>query len=348
LTEAGPEGRPFHLLRRGEAYQRGDVVMPDVPAVLTDGSTQAGLEVAPPRPNSMTTGRRLAFARWLCRRDNPLTARVMVNRVWQDHFGMGLVATPENFGRTGSAPTHPELLDWLAVEFMDQDWSLKRLHRLIVTSRAYRQASSRSGEGIAADPDNALWWRMTLRRLDAETIRDSAMATAGSLNTRLFGAAAKAIDDPEGQVVGDPSFHDARRSVYMLRQRLKPLTVLDTFDSPRMMTNCTQRRTSTVATQALLMLNSDWATGLSQILADRAIVDTGPGSGPSERIARLVRLTLMRTPSREESKAFTTFLRDQAEIHRRESHMTAAASERQALADLGLVLYNSPEFLYID
>src|SRR5262249_13091524 len=156
---------PSYLLHRGEAYQRGDRVLPAVPAVLTDGA-DAHLKIEPPWPGAATTGRRLAFARWLTRHENPLTARVLVNRVWQGHFGTGLVTTPENFGRTGARPTHSDLLDWLAIEFMDRGWSLKALHRLMVTSRVYRQTSARVPEAMAADADNTLWWRRPLRRLD--------------------------------------------------------------------------------------------------------------------------------------------------------------------------------------
>jgi hypothetical protein len=347
LTEGDAQSPPFHFLRRGEPHLRGDLALPGVPAVLDDESA-TGLEVKAPWPGAPSSGRRLAFARWLTERRNPLTARVLVNRVWQGHFGQGLVATPENFGRTGAKPTHPELLDWLAVEFMDRGWSLKELHRLIVTSTAYRQSSTRRPEPLAVDPENTLWWRMPLRRLDAEAIRDSVMAISGDLNSRMFGPASEVTADPEGQVDTRPAFEHARRSVYMLHQRSRPLTVLDVFDRPRMTTNCVQRRTSTVATQALLMLNSAWITGRCDRLAERILRELPATAAAPERIARLVRSTMARSATEGELARFVPFVREQEQTYRDEAGLSPEAAARRALADLALALVNSPDFLYVD
>jgi mono/diheme cytochrome c family protein len=347
LTDLGPSPLPFYLQRRGEPYNRGDEVGPNVPAVL---ATAAKFEVKPPWPGAPTSGRRLAFAKWLTTPSHPLTARVFVNRVWQQHFGVGIVATVDNFGRTGSLPTHPELLDWLATEFVARGWSVKELQKLIVTSSAFRQGSRRAAAG-SADPDNRLLGRMPLRRLDAEAVRDAIHFVAGSLNLKLYGPAIEVVADAEGQVVGKHPADQARRSIYMLHRRSSPLTMLDAFDAPRMTINCTVRRTSTVASQALLLLNSEEVLIQADRMADR--VENEAGAGVSPRIELAYRMSLSRGPTEAEKVRAAAFLADQALAYPAEpsgpsTGTTPPTPEHRALADFCQVLLNSPEFLYVD
>ncbi len=210
-----------------------------------------------------STGRRQAFAQWLTSRDNPLFARVIVNRVWMHHFGKGLVATPADFGKLGSKPSHPELLDYLADEFIQSGWSLKKLHRLILTSTVWRQVR---------DPDSA--FRPSLVRLDAEIVRDRMLAVSGQLDKTLFGRPLKIKEDETGQVVVDGP--QTRRSLYIRQQRSRPLAMLQTFDAPVMETNCELRINSTVATQSLMLLNGEFILSQAAKLAERAAKEARP------------------------------------------------------------------------
>ena len=195
------EPSPTYIYRRGDHRQPGRLVAPGVPSVLS--SRTEDFVVSRPYPQASSTGRRLALARWLVKPDHPLTSRVMVNRLWRHHFGRGIVATIDNFGRLGERPTHPELLDWLAVEFVERDWSVKAMHRLIVTSRAYRQSSRMSGSEDV-DPENKLVSRMPLRRMDAEQVRDAMLAVAGRLHERPFGRPDPVNVRKDGLVTGEP------------------------------------------------------------------------------------------------------------------------------------------------
>jgi hypothetical protein len=294
--------------------------------------------VAKPRPNAKTTGRRLALARWLTRPDHPLTARVLVNRVWQHHFGTGIVPTADDFGHTGARPTDPELLDWLAREFIERGWSLKQLHRLIITSSAYRQESRLRKDAAGVDPENKLLWRMPLRRMDAEVLRDSVLAVSGQLSPAMFGPPVMVEPAPDGQVGMKPVPGGGRRSIYLLHRRSEPVTMLETFDAPRLTTNCVQRRTSTVVSQALLLLNSEFMDGQAARLANRVVEETG--REPAAQVDRAYALVLGRPPAGRESEVGLQFLQKQASSY--------GDKRPQALADLCLVLLNSAEFLYID
>src|SRR5260221_1769560 len=182
------EPTPTYVLRRGSPTNFGQLVGPGVPSVLTDGKPP--FAVKPPWPGARKTGRRLAFAQWLVRPDHPLTARVMVNRIWKEHFGTGIVKTPANFGKAGAAPTHPELLDWLAVEFVRQGWSVKAMQRLMMTSSAYRQSSKVASIHEAKDPDNVLLSRMSIRRMGAEVLNDTMLLVSGRLDETRYGVPA--------------------------------------------------------------------------------------------------------------------------------------------------------------
>ena len=219
-----------------------------------------------------TTGRRLTWARHLTDGRHPLLGRVLMNRVWEHHFGRPLIDTPGDFGVLGSRPNLPELLDLLAVELPRDGWSLKRVHKWIMTSTVYRQSSRNDAAKEAIDSANSLYWRMPLRRLDAESLRDRMLATAGMLDPALFGPPVPVEDDATGQVVVKSDL--PRRSIYLQVLRTKPVSFLTAFDAPVMETNCDRRLSSTVATQSLMMMNSEVVLKRSAALADRLATKT--------------------------------------------------------------------------
>jgi hypothetical protein len=310
---------------------------------------------APPRAKeAKTSGRRLAFARWLTQADHPLTARVMVNRVWLHYFGQGLVSTPDNFGRTGSPPSHRELLDWLATEFAspanpkDQAWSIKRLHRLIVTSSAYRQSSAqRPGLHDAAkriDPENRLLWRQRLRRLEAEVLRDSTLHVAGTINLQMFGQPVPMVRQGDGEVTTPADDSGNRRSIYLQVRRSQPLTFLQLFDQPVIETNCTHRETSTVSSQALTLLNSDFMQRQAEALANRVLKEQ-----PSDAAGRAVLLAFTRAATDQEKALFQGFLEQQTQQHAKAlAANQQTEARRRAVADLCHMLLSANEFAYID
>jgi hypothetical protein len=267
LVEPANHSVVTKLFHRGDFNQPTEEVKPGRLAVLVPEGEATSL---PDDDTSIpTTGRRLAFARWLTQSDkpNPLLVRSLVNRIWMHHFGRGIVSTPGDFGRLGNTPSHPEVLQWLATEMIDKQWSLKELQRVILTSTVYRQSSSRNSVGDAVDPDNLLYWRKPIQRLDAEAVRDAILQTAGELNRTMFGPPLALIEDDAGQVSIDPS--QPRRSVYAKWRRTQPVALLQTFDAPVMGVNCDVRPASTVPTQALMLMNGDFAIAQAQKLAQR-------------------------------------------------------------------------------
>lgn len=338
LTDVDSEGYPAYLLRRGEWDNRGPRVLPNVPVALV--SRDAPFVVEKPKPGAQTTGRRLALARWLIRPDHPLTARVLVNRVWQQHFGTGIVATADDFGHTGTPPTHPELLDWLSREFVDGGWSIKKLHRLIMTSSVYRQQSRHRQEAAAIDPENKLLWRMPLRRVDAEVLRDAVLSVTGQLNPAMYGPAIPVVVAGDGQVSTADAPSSNRRSIYLLHRRSAPLTLLETFDAPRMTTNCVQRRRSTVVSQALLLLNSEFMDVQAGKLAAR--IRQEPGEDGAVEVNKAYSAIHGRSPTPREQQLGVEFLRRQG------SGYGEKERARSAIRDFCLVLLNSAEFLYVD
>lgn len=266
LTETPGHAPPTYLFHRGDYRSPKKEIGP------------GDLEVASPQgqpfpipaddPSLPTTGRRLAYARRLTSGEHPLTARALVNRVWMHHFGRGLVATPAEFGRLGEVPSHPELLDWLASEFVASGWRLKHLHKLIMTSAAYRQSSRRTPEGDAADADNRLLGRAPVRRLEAEAVRDAMLSVSGSLNRAMFGPPEAVAPDDTGQAVVTGDKH--RRGIYIQTRRTQPAAFLSAFDAPDMLqSNCERRPASTVAGQSLMLLNSDFALDQAARFASR-------------------------------------------------------------------------------
>jgi hypothetical protein len=293
-----------------------------------------------------TTRRRLSLARWIASPDNPLTARVLVNRLWQHHFGEGLVRTPSDFGTQGSPPTHPELLDWLTDWFIREGWSLKKLHRLVLTSSTYRMSKRWHADHGRLDPEARLLWRVPYQRLDAEAIRDSMLAVSGQLNGRLYGptmypevpqAALEGHSDPDKVWRASDEREASRRTLYahVKRSLLVPLVeVLDFCDTTR----STARRTiTTVAPQALTLYNGAFVNRQACHLADRLEREAGPD--PERQIEHAFRLALCRRPSSAEKQVLLDFL------HRR----TADGQTPQAArAQMCRVLLNFNEFVYPD
>ncbi len=305
---------PTYILRRGEHDKPGRLVGPGVPAVLTDGKTPFTIE--PPFPGGTPkTGRRLAFARWLTQRDNPLVARVMVNRVWHHHFGRGIVATLENFGTMGAEPTHPELLDWLAVRFVDNGWSLKEMHRLMMNSRTYRQSSRVADKLVDADPENILLSRMRMRRMDAETVRDSLLFVSGRLDLSVGGRPEPVSVDRDGLVSVDPTpSGNWRRSLYSLYRRTEIPTMMETFDYPEMGPNCYERSVSTVSPQSLMLTNNGrvrvWSDALAKRIEESVVGDGESAPGAAEKIELLYGVTLSRRPTKTEREIGIEALRE--------------------------------------
>jgi hypothetical protein len=318
VGDVGPEAPPTLLPGSDEA------VPPGFPTIL--GGEDPPIEPPPGAPHS--TGRRATLARWIASPANPLTARVIVNRLWQQHFGTGLVATASDFGRLGEPPSHPELLDWLAHRLIDEGWRLKPLHRLIMTSATYRQSALHPGALAARsnDPHNRWLWRMNIRRLDADQIRDTVLAISGELDPRP----------------GGPSVESAlpRRTIYTKLVRYSPEPLLQAFDAPDGFASTPVRDTTTTATQALQLLNGPWALTRAEALATR-LLSKAEGKNIVECAYRLV---LGRLPDPRESAAALRFLRDQPARHA----ATARPANEQAVIDLCHVLLNSNELIYLD
>lgn len=352
-------------------FYRGDHDQPKQelnPAGLTVVSTTTELGEIPVNSTDLpTTGRRLAFAKRLTSPQHPLTARVIANRIWMHHFGRGLVLTPSDFGTLGQAPTHPELLDWLAAEFIDSGWSLKHLHRLILTSNAWQQQLLSNDDLEQVDPDNQLYGGARLQRLDAEVIRDSMLAVSGKLNEKAFGPPVPVMADRVGRfVIGQENLNAGRpgkevdmkgeqfrRSIYIQVRRSRPLSVLETFDRPVMSPNCDMRRPSTGSTQSLLMMNSDLLIEYSRELAKRVKADAGDDA--ALQIPRAWRLVYARLPEHSERETATRFLEQQTtllaelpEYQDTEKHTPDRTAAQEALALMCQMLLSSNEFLYVD
>jgi hypothetical protein len=326
LSDAGgPAPRTF-LLERGELDNRSEEVQPGFPIVLTPRH-QA-------RPAGTTgPGRRAALAAWIASRDNPLTARVLVNRLWQHHFGRGIVPTPSDFGLRGQRPTHPELLDWLAVDFMKGGWSLKRLHRLLLTSAAYQQSCTPAADARAQDPDNRLFSHMNRVRLEGEVIRDALLAVSGRLSRKMGGpggfppvADTALRDKTVWPVSPDPRDH-VRRSVYVFARRNLRFPFLEAFDLPDSNLSCPKREQSTTAPQALSLLNDADVVTASRALAARVSADV---TSDEERVTLAYQLALGRRPSDDEMRLAREFLR------------------QAPLSELCRALFNLNEFVYVD
>jgi mono/diheme cytochrome c family protein len=366
VTERAGKTPETFLFNRGDHEQPKQKVEPGEIEILEKCSARAGLKFASTNSGG-SSGRRLAYALWLTSAEHPLTARVLVNRFWLEHFGRGLVNSPGDFGAQGERPTHPELLDWLASEFMANGWKLKPLHRLIMTSTAYRQ-SSENEASLRNDPDNRLYGRMKLRRVDAEALRDSMLAVSGKLSSERFGPAMPIARDEAGRVLtgeqktngnGDPVIVQPigekafKRSVYGEVRRSYPLTVLEAFDEPVMTPNCTMREASTVAPQALFMLNDTFVAQQSEFFAER-LQRENPGDVRAQ-INRAWKLAYNTAPSEKESMSSLLYLAEQTERIRarlatmkKEKDKTPADPQTLAMASLCQALLSANRFLYVE
>ncbi|MEX2026261.1 MAG: DUF1553 domain-containing protein, partial [Pirellulaceae bacterium] len=278
-----------------------------------------------------------------------LTARVMVNRIWKHHFGTGIVTTLGNFGRTGAAPSHPELLDRLAIEFVRSGWSLKDLHRLMVNSATYRQTSQVTTELADADPDNRWLSRMPLKRMEAEVLRDSLLAVAGQLDETPFGPPVEVDVRDDGLVTARSSPRGSRRSIYVLHRRTKMPTILENFDSPQMGPNCLERGVSIVAPQALHLLNNAAVKELADRFAER--VEREVGADRDAQIVRIHAIAFSAAPGEDE----LVFARQSLARLTQSWLETLAAADgadqeaaRRALRNYCHAVLNSAGFVYVD
>jgi mono/diheme cytochrome c family protein len=392
LTEP-PGHKPLtYLFYRGDFNQPREVIAPGTLSILPDAAP-----IAEDDPNLPTTGRRLAFARHLTSGKHPLLARVLVNRVWMNHFGRGLVASPGDFGQLGERPSHPELLDWLAAEFVAEGqglrgkrhttgppdsspsplstqplanpWSLKRLHRLIVNSSAYRQVSTRSEALQAVDPENRWLGRMSVRRLEAEAIRDAMLEVAGLRTGTMFGPPSSVNPDDVGQIIVGKATRDGngilvakfedspeqfRRSVYVQVRRSLPLAIMEPFDIATLSPNCERRSSSTVAPQALLMMNNDLVVRLSERFAQRVLSEAG--DDPAAQVRLAWRLACGRDADAELTAEALAFLEKQrqnfapasADVKPDAAKPVPPSPALQALALLCQALLSSNQFLYVE
>lgn len=362
LTEVKGQVPVTKLFNRGDHDQPKQVVTPGELSIL------AKPEIEPFKPATVSTGssgRRLAYAQWLTSGRHPLVSRVLVNRFWLNHMGRGIVNTPGDFGRQGERPTHPELLDWLADEFVQGGWKLKPLHRLILLSTAYRQ-SSMSEDSLRADPENKLYARFKMKRLDAETLRDSILAATGSLIQSSYGPPSGIGRDPSGRVVvgidkGTITVNkvesggqdDFRRSIYVQVRRSRPVTVLDTFDAPTMVPNCEMRAQTTVAPQSLLLMNDTFILENARRLADHL-----QAAAPDDRRAQLQKawnLLYSRPASEADIIRSLAYLDEQTKALTQYHHDIQHAKDapkpnppQEAMASLCQILCSSNRFLYIE
>ena len=347
LSVRNVEGPPFgpsvpatFVQIRGEVHNLGERVEPGFLSCITGNSEPAKLEKNR-FASQPSHGRRMTLAKWIASSDNPLTARVMVNRIWQYHFGRGIVGTPSNFGRNGSRPTHPELLDWLAHRFIEEKWSVKAIHRLILTSSTYRQSSSQKvdGEAVRLDPDDRWLWRFPRRRLEAEEIRDSVLAVSGRLNPEMGGLP---VFPPLPEDLGDtqkvkglntwetsPGPEADRRSIYIFQRRSLSFPFLATLDAPVPNTSCARRTVSTTPLQALALYNGEFVNEQAKYLAARVKKEAGPDV--KEQIERAFELAYSRKPSESEIDRAARLL-----------------DGPDTLTGLCRVLLNTTEFIYVD
>jgi hypothetical protein len=367
ITDAGPHSPPTYRLATGNFKKPQEEVQPGFPGFLV--ATDPAVQPSP--QHAETTGRRTALARWLTDPSHPLTARVMMNRVWQHHFGAGIVGTSNDFGTMGDEPTHPDLLDWLAVEFIERGWSLKAMHRLIVTSAAYQQSSQVDldapphQKALEADPDNKLLWHFRRRRLDGESIRDAMLSASGQLNLKMFGESAHP-ELPKGLKTNyawkpDEKPEDRnRRSIYVFARRNLRLPLLESFDLPDMHNSCARRAETTTAPQALHLLNSEFTNEQSRRFAARLLDVYCECDDPAAPARMAYELAFGRVPTEDEVAGAMRFIEQQRQTLAENGDVpkdlrplpepiaAIDTSHAAAFVDLCHALFNSNEFLFVD
>lgn len=340
IVESTSNPAMHRVLKRGQHNQPGEQVQPGVLEQLCTSTNRFRTE--PPSSGTISSGRRSALAKWITSAENPLFARVMVNRIWRHHFGTGIVATVDNLGASGATPSHPELLDFLASEFIRSGWSMKHLHRLIMTSSTYQQSSSSTRELEALDPENRLLSRFPLRRLDAEALRDAILFVTGELQLGTGGPYVPSKRTSEGTVEIDEKTAGAhRRSIYLQQRRTQVVTFLQLFDAPTIVSTCGMRSISTVPLQSLAFLNSEFIRARCKALAGRLARDAG--ADPDKRIELVFRLLCSRIPLLEEMTMCQSFLVKQREVYVGEKN-----ADMLAWTDLCQMLFASNAFLYVE
>ncbi len=350
MSDIGRDAPPTHRLRGGNWKNPREIVPPAFPEFL--GKTDANTTLPQPLDS---TGRRSALARWLTRPDHPLTARVMVNRLWQHHFGVGLVATSNDFGAAGEPATHPELLDWLACELTDHGWSLKHLHRLMVLSAAYRQ-SSRVDPGeemhrkaLSVDRDNKLLWHARRRRLEGEALRDAMLTLSGEMNRRMGGTSARPkLPDGLSKYAWKPDDNETdqhRRSIYVQARRNLRYPLFDVFDLPDMHNSCSRRAQTTTAPQAMLLLNGELTRERAKRWASELLLRHGDDL--TALTVAAYRAAWCRSATEDEVRLGSDFIRKQTDRLRSPNARVKDALSA-ALADFCHALVNSNEMIYVD
>ena len=334
-----------HVLRRGNYLRPGLEVHPELPEILAPDSGFMTLTTTSPAGLS---GRRLALAKSVTDPDSLAghhVARVFVNRVWQQLFGKGIVETSNNFGVSGSMPSHPKLLDWLTLRFINSGWRIKPLIRLMVLSTTYHQSSH--SETSRLDPQNRLLWRMNLRQLDSEQLRDAVLTVSGKLDRQFGGPPIPLQARPDGMVVLNSDALPAgttpwRRSVYILARRNYHLTFMRVFDQPIVARNCAIREPTAAVTQSLALLNDDFMLEQAEILASRVATETS-GETANDRVQKVWRIVLGRHPDKEETRLCVELM----ERHTQNYSKAERQPEQQALVQLCRMLLNTSEFLYV-
>lgn len=341
IVDLSPEPPEVFLLDRGDYKSPKEKVKAAAPAFLNNPK-QPSLR---PAATDSSTGRRLAFANWLTEPESraaSLLARVTVNRFWQHHFGTGIVPTIDNLGYSGGAPSHPELLEYLASEFVRDSWSAKNIHRVILNSATYRQTSRPTSNGLKTDIDNHLFGRFPLCRLDAEAIRDGMLAASGELDLRIGGAYVPTQRDDEGEVIVNETAVGAhRRSLYLQQRRTQVTSLLETFDAPSVVFSCTFRGTTTVPLQSLKLLNSSFVRLRAQALSKRIAVEAG--DDPLQKIRHAFLLVMARPPTTEEFEIAKGFI---AQLPLKYADQSQA--EESSWIDFCQMLLASNAFLYVE
>ena len=358
LTEPAGEPPVTYVFSRGNFDSPLDAVEPGELSVI---SGLASMEIPHNAEQVNTTGRRTAFAELLTSGNHPLVSRVMVNRVWAHHFGTGIVDTPGDFGFLGGRPTHPELLDWLADEFVQSGWDIKQLHRIIMTSTAYQQTSNRNAQGNQIDRQKRLLWSMPVRRLESEAVRDGILAVSGMLDEQMAGVPVPVMADITGQwVIGkenlnagrpgpviDMNGQQYRRSLYVQVRRSRPLAVLEPFDLPELAPNCTKRPSSTVPTQSLELLNSDFVTAQSRFFAVKL---TKQSQDIEHQVSQAWRTAFGKEITDEEKEEAISFVTEMQEVLTKEYESRQLNDDPiiDAVAVFCQALLSSNQFLYIE
>src|SRR5262245_5155539 len=360
ITDVGPEAPSTHVLRGGGYDAFGEEVRPGVLTIFDRGDAK----ITPSKVN--TTGRRTALANWLADPANPLTARVMVNRLWHYHFGRGIVGTPSDFGEMRERETHRELLDWLAATFVEQGWSVKKVSRLIMLSNAYQQSSAFNADAAKADPDDKLLWRFRRQRLTGEEIRDAILSVSGRINWQMGGPSVfpeipKEMDVRGGWKRNESEDQKTRRSIYTFVRRNSRFPMFQAFDMPDTHESCSRRMVSTTAPQALNLLNDKAVLSAAQSFAGRVLIEAG--ADVNRQIDVAVSLEFGCGPEADEGRMAINFLDQQSALIRSRIEANqpvaipsncvvasdaVAQARAAALVDFCHVLFNSNEFVYVN